>query len=61
MINGMKYMTAAGIAHRAKVDKETVRRWCRDQDLPAIKIGKEWLVEEETVINFLEIREAKNK
>ena len=54
-------MTAAGIAHRAKVDKETVRRWCRDQDLPAIKIGKEWLVEEETVINFLEIREAKNK
>ena len=35
------------IARRENVDKETVRKWCRNGRLKAFKLGREWLVKEQ--------------
>ena len=40
-------VTCTEIAKRKELDKETIRRWCREGRLPAFKVAKEWLIHEE--------------
>ena len=45
-MNMQDIVTCTEIAKRKDLDKETIRRWCREGRLPAFKVGKEWLVRE---------------
>ena len=46
------YFNVIEASHRLKVHPETVKRLCRQGDLPAIKIHNTWLVTKETLDNF---------
>ena len=47
-------ITCSEIAKRTELDKETIRRWCRNGRLPAFKVGNEWLVKEEDLAQAVE-------
>lgn len=47
-----EYFTAIEASHRLKVHPETVKRLCRQGDLPAIKIHNTWLISRDTLDNF---------
>jgi excisionase family DNA binding protein len=46
------YLTVIEASHRLKVHPETVKRLCRQGDLPAIKIHNTWLINKDTLDNF---------
>ena len=46
------YFTVIQAGHRLKVHPETVKRLCRQGDLPAIKIRNTWLVTKEALDSF---------
>lgn len=46
------YFTVIEVGHRLKVHPETVKRLCRQGDLPAIKLHNTWLISKDTLDNF---------
>jgi excisionase family DNA binding protein len=46
------YLTIIEASHRLKVHPETVKRLCRQGNLPAIKIHNTWLINKDTLDNF---------
>jgi excisionase family DNA binding protein len=46
------YLTVIEVGRRLKVHPETVKRLCRQGDLPATKIHNTWLINKDTLDNF---------
>ena len=46
------YFNVIEAGHRLKVHPETVKRLCRQGDLPAIKIHNTWLINRDILENF---------
>ena len=46
------YFNVIEAGHRLKVHPETVKRLCRQGDLPAIKIHNTWLITKEVLDSF---------
>jgi len=46
------YFTVIEASRRLGVHPETVKRLCRQKDLPAIKIHNTWLINRDTLENF---------
>ncbi len=46
------YLTANEAAHRLKIHPETVKRLCRQGDLPADKVHNTWLIRQEVLDVF---------
>jgi len=46
------YFNVIEASHRLKVHPETVKRLCRQGDLPAIKIHNTWLITKDTLDSF---------
>ena len=46
------YFNVIEASRRLKVHPETVKRLCRQGDLPAIKIHNTWLIATDTLDNF---------
>ncbi len=46
------YFNVIEAGRRLKVHPETVKRLCRQGDLPAIKIHNTWLINKDTLDNF---------
>jgi len=46
------YFNVIEVGHRLKIHPETVKRLCRQGDLPAMKIHNTWLIAKEALDNF---------
>jgi excisionase family DNA binding protein len=46
------YLTVIEAGRRLKIHPETVKRLCRQGDLPATKIHNTWLIKKDTLDNF---------
>lgn len=46
------YFTVIEASHQLRVHPETVKRLCRQGDLPATKIHNTWLISRDTLDNF---------
>jgi excisionase family DNA binding protein len=46
-------LSAEDVAHQLGVKESTVWRWCREGNLPCLKIGKHWRVRREALEDFL--------
>jgi len=46
------YFTVIEASRRLKVHPETVKRLCRQGDLPAAKLHNTWLISRDTLDNF---------
>ena len=53
------YFNVIEVGHRLRVHPETVKRLCRQGDLPAIKIHNTWLVTKEALDSFAGIYSPK--
>ena len=47
-----EYFNAIEAGRRLKVHPETVKRLCRQGDLPATKLHNTWLINKDTLDNF---------
>ncbi len=47
-----KYLTVIEASRRLRVHPETVKRLCRQGDLPANKIHNTWLIDKDMLDNF---------
>jgi excisionase family DNA binding protein len=47
----MPYLTTNKIAQRFNVSQRTVRNWISKGLIPAVKVGKKWMVEESGLKN----------
>lgn len=46
------YLTVIEAGKRLKIHPETVKRLCRQGDLPAVKLRNTWLIKGDTLNNF---------
>ena len=46
------YFNVIEAGHRLGIHPETVKRLCRQKDLPAIKVHNTWLIDKESLDNF---------
>jgi hypothetical protein len=46
------YVNVIEAGHRLKIHPETVKRLCRQGDLPAVKIHNTWLIDKNILNNF---------
>lgn len=46
------YFNVIEAGHRLGIHPETVKRLCRQKDLPAVKVHNTWLIARETLDNF---------
>ncbi len=46
------YFTVIEAGRRLGIHPETVKRLCRQKDLPAVKVHNTWLIARETLNNF---------
>ena len=46
------YFTVIDAGHRLGIHPETVKRLCRQKDLPAVKVHNTWLIAKEILDNF---------
>src|SRR5215217_2521726 len=53
----MELLGAEEVAALLGVKETTVWRWCREGNLPCLKVGKHWRVRREALENFLKQRE----
>lgn len=51
-----RLLTTQDVASYLQVDTNTVYRWCRDGSLGAVKIGREWRVEQRDLAEFIRAR-----
>ncbi len=49
-------LTPEEVAEYLKVPVETIWRWCRNGDIPAIKIGKYWRIPEDELRAFIKAK-----
>jgi len=54
-----EYMSVKEIASLLKVNIVTVRRWVRDEKLPAFKLGKDYRITKKDLEKFLNERRFK--
>jgi excisionase family DNA binding protein len=54
----MEYLTAEEIAAKLRVDITTVRRWLAAGELPSIRVGRQYRVEQLAFEAFLKSREV---
>lgn len=54
----MNYLTPEEIAAKLRVDISTVRRWIKLGQLPALRVGRQYRVEEPAYEAFLKSREV---
>ena len=45
MTDPSEFLTVPEVATRLRVNAATVRRWCADGTLPAVKVGKSYRIE----------------
>lgn len=48
-----RLLTIREVASYLQIDGNTVYRWCRESRIPAIKIGKEWRIDQRDLDGFL--------
>ena len=46
------YFNVIEAGHRLGIHPETVKRLCRQKDLPAVKVHNTWLIDKEALDNF---------
>ncbi|MFC1846996.1 helix-turn-helix domain-containing protein [Chloroflexota bacterium] len=46
------YFNVIEAGHRLGIHPETVKRLCRQKDLPAVKVHNTWLIDREILNNF---------
>ena len=46
------YFNVIEAGRRLGIHPETVKRLCRQKDLPAVKVHNTWLIDKETLDNF---------
>ena len=49
----MAILTVTDVAERLQLDPETIRRYINRGDIVAYKIGKEWRIEEDDLMEFI--------
>ena len=49
-------LTPEEVAASLRVSAETIRRWCRTGEIPAIRIGRLWRIKQTTLDALLEGR-----
>ena len=52
-VDGLKLLDVQEIVEKTNMDTQTVRRWIRDKELFARKIGRKYYVETEELMRFL--------
>ena len=52
MVSLDSYVNVIEAGHRLKIHPETVKRLCRQGDLPATKIHNTWLIGKDVLDNF---------
>lgn len=52
MVSLDSYVNVIEAGHRLKIHPETVKRLCRQGDLPATKIHNTWLIGKDALDNF---------
>ena len=56
---GAALMSAEEIALYFGVKTTTVYRWCKEERIPCLKIGKHWRVRREDLVDFLKEAEGR--
>ena len=56
MLEEQELISCTDVARRTGRDKETVRKWCREGSLPGFKVGKDWLVREKDLTEYMSRR-----
>jgi excisionase family DNA binding protein len=51
--NEKRLLSAEDVAQLLSVKETTVWRWCREGNLPCLKVGKHWRVRPEALEDFL--------
>ena len=54
-------LTPNEVADLLKVPIETVWRWCRNETLPAVKIGKYWRIPRDELVAFIKSHKAQER
>lgn len=54
-----KFLTVEDAAKELKVDTQTIRKWIRDGELPAISVGRQYRIKREDFDAFIEKRRTK--
>ena len=54
-------LSVEDVAELMEVGKATIWRWCREGNLPCLKVGKHWRVRREALEDFLKRRERSTK
>lgn len=57
----MEYLTPEEIAGKLRVDITTVRRWLAAGELPSIRVGRQYRIEQSAYEAFLKSREVPRK
>jgi excisionase family DNA binding protein len=50
---GSPVLDIAQLAKKFRKSPETIKRWCRNNQLPASKLGKSWFVPEEALEQYM--------
>lgn len=56
-LENMELLSAGDVAELMGVKETTVWRWCREGNLPCLKVGKHWRLRREALDDFLKQRE----
>lgn len=56
-----EFLTVREVAKRLKLHPETIARYIRQGELPALKFGRVWRMEKEEVDKFIEAIKQKTK
>lgn len=58
MSEGLKYRSPEWVAEQLDIDKSTVYRFLKEGRLPALQLGKKWLISEPELRQFLQAEQA---
>lgn len=47
-------MLTAEVAEWLRIEVDTVRRWCREHRVRAVKVGRDWRISEKSVLDLLD-------
>jgi excisionase family DNA binding protein len=49
----MELMTVEEVAAKLRVSTKTIRRWCADGQIKALRVGRQWRVTQDALDKFL--------